>query len=147
MSAGTICSRIIVTAMPGESVRTAARRMAENEVGTVVVLHPELQGRPLGIITDRDLAVRCVARGIDPDETPISRIMTTPVVSVEEHTPLVDALSRMSGAAVRRVVVTGEEGRAVGILSLDDALDLLVVEANSLGRLLEKQRPALNLCG
>ncbi len=145
MSAGSICSRIIVTAMPGESVRTAARRMAENEVGTVVVLHPEFQGRPFGILTDRDVAVRCLARGLDPDETAISKIMSTPVQSLEEHTPLVEAISRMAAGAVRRVIVTGEEGRVVGILSLDDILDLLVLEASSLGRLLEKQRPALKV--
>jgi CBS domain-containing protein len=137
MSAGRICSRVLVTAAPEETVFTAARRMAEYDVGTVVVadgLHP-----PLGILTDRDIAIRGVAAGLDLTRTPVSRLMTTPVHAVDESTPIEQALGCMASGATRRLVVTGPEGRPVGMLSLDDVLDLISAEAGAIGRLLGKQ--------
>jgi CBS domain-containing protein len=141
MTAGTICSRVVATASPTESVRAAAQRMAENEVGTLVVIAGDGPGRALGIVTDRDIAVRCVAKNADPDKTVISKVMTAPVQSVDEHTPVEEAVSRMAVSATRRLVVTGAGQRAVGILSLDDVLDVLAEEAGSIARLLEKQKP------
>ena len=61
MSAGGICSRIIATASPDESIRAAARRMAEYDVGTLVVLKENRGCHAVGVITDRDIAIRCVA--------------------------------------------------------------------------------------
>ncbi len=69
--------------------------------------------------------------------------MTAPVQSVDEETPIEEALSRMAGAATRRLVVTGKGRSLIGILSLDDVPELLVEEAVSIGRLLEKQRPSI----
>ena len=141
MSAGRICSRVVVTASPNESIRVAAQHMAEKDVGTSVVVDPSRVPEAVGIITDRDLAMRCIAGRLDPDQTQISKVMTAPVQSVDEETPIEEALSRMAGAATRRLVVTGKGRSLIGILSLDDVLELLVEEAASIGRLLEKQRP------
>lgn len=141
MSAGRICTRTVVTVSPTETVRTAARRMAEHEVGTLVVLTPNGADRPLGILTDRDITIRAVAPGVDLDRTPVSAVMTAPVRSVDERTTIEDAILTMGRAATRRLVVTGPKGRAVGILSLDDVLDLLIGEVGPIGRLLDKQRP------
>ena len=143
MSAGRICSRVIATASPHESIRAVARRMAEYDVGTLVVLEGDGASRAIGVLTDRDIAVRCVARNLEPDQTLVSDIMTTPVQSVSEHTPIEDAISRMASAATRRLVVTGDGDRVVGILSLDDVLDLLIEETGAIGRLLEKQKPRI----
>ncbi len=141
MSAGKICNRIVVTVSPGESIRTAARRMAEHEVGTLVVVEQNGIPEAAGIITDRDIAVRCVAGGLDPEQTPVSRAMTTPVVSVDENTPIEQAVSSMATAATRRLIVTADGHRLVGILSVDDVLDLLIEEAKSIAHLLERQTP------
>ncbi len=141
MSAGKICSRVIATASPDETIRVAARRMAEFDVGTLVILGIDGQKRAVGVVTDRDMAIRCVARKLDPDQTRVSDIMTTPVQSVSEHTPIEEAISQMASGATRRLVVTGDGDRVVGILSLDDILDLLIEETGPIGRLLEKQRP------
>jgi CBS domain-containing protein len=118
--------------------------MADNDLGTLVVA--ELDGiiKAAGIVTDRDIALRCVAGNLDPDQTPVSKVMTTPVDAVEESTPIEEALRKMAGGAIRRLIVTGGEGRLVGILSLDDVLSLLVEEIESVGRLLEKQTPHLS---
>ena|SRR3990172_556711 len=141
MSAGRICSRVMATAWPTETVRVAAQRMAENDVGTLVVLEPDGASRAVGIVTDRDIAVRCVARSLDPGKTRVSTIMTAQVQSIDQEVPVEDALSRMASAGTRRLVVTGDGHAVLGILSLDDVLDLRTQEAASIGRLLEKQKP------
>jgi signal-transduction protein with cAMP-binding, CBS, and nucleotidyltransferase domain len=115
--------------------------MADNEVGTLVVVEANGPHPPIGIITDRDIAIRGVASGLDLDRTPVSQIMTTPVQSVNEATPIEQALARMASAGTRRLLVTGDRDRAVGILSLDDVLHLLSAEAGSIGRLLGAQLP------
>ena len=141
MSAGRICSRVVATATPDESVRAAARRMAEFDVGSLVVLDVNGGRRPVGIVTDRDVAIRCVAALREPDRTRVSEVMTTPVQSVAAHTPIEDAMKRMAMAATRRLVVTGDGDALVGVLSLDDVLDLFVEETGAIGRLLERQKP------
>ena len=143
MSAGRICTRIVATVSPRETVRVAARRMAEHEVGTLVVVESDGVTRPIGIVTDRDIAIRCVGGGLDPDNTPVSKMMTSPVATVEEHSSVEDAVSRMAVTSARRLVVTGDEGELVGILSLDDVIGLITDEARAVGRLLERQEPHL----
>jgi CBS domain-containing protein len=114
--------------------------MAGAEVGTVVVLGEDR--KPLGILTDRDLAVRCVAEGRDPDATDVRSVMSAPVTRVHESTPIESALARMAGARARRLVVVDDEERLVGILALDDVLELLAEEATSIGKLLSQRKSA-----
>jgi CBS domain-containing protein len=143
MSVGQICSRVVATASPTETIRVAARRMAESEVGTLVVVDAETASQPLGIVTDRDIAIRCVAARLDPDRMPVSAVMTTPVQSINVDASMDDAISKMAIAATRRLVVTGEGHGVVGILSLDDVLGLFIDEASSIGHLLERQAPRI----
>jgi CBS domain-containing protein len=117
--------------------------MAEYDVGTVVIVEGGRANRAVGILTDRDIAIRCISEQRDPESTPVSEIMTRPVQSVGEHTPIEQAVARMASAGTRRLVVTGEADRVVGILGLDDILDLLTQEATAVGRLLEKQQPRI----
>lgn len=145
MSAGRVCSRVVVTATPGESVHTAARRMADNDVGMLVVIESDGRHRAIGIVTDRDIVVRCLAGRLDPEETTVSQVMTTPVLSVNEHTPIEQALKRMAKGSTRRLVVTGVEGRPVGLLSIDDVLGLIGTEFGSIATLLDHQQPHLQV--
>jgi CBS domain-containing protein len=143
MVAGTLCRRRVATVWSGETLGTAARRMEEDEVGTLVVVEPDDTDRAVGILTDRDLALRCVARRLDPETTPVSQVMSSPVHTIDENAPIEFALSEMAAAASRRLVVTGKGDKAIGILSLDDLLGLLCEQAVSLGMLLQKQRPLI----
>lgn len=143
MTAGRLCSRILATASPDESVRAAARRMAEFDVGTLVVLKENRGSHAVGVITDRDIAVRCVAEKLDPDEALVSEVMTTPVHVVSDDTSIEEAISRMASSGTRRLIVTEDGDRVAGILSLDDILDSIVREASAIGRLLEKQQPRI----
>jgi CBS domain-containing protein len=136
MSAGRLCTRSVSIATPEESVRAAAARMREHGVGTLVVL--DAQGGVLGILTDRDVVLRVVAEGRDPEATPLGEVMSAPAHCVSESTPIEDALAHMARAATRRLVVTGDDGRLVGLLALDDVLELLAEEAGTIGHLLRR---------
>jgi CBS domain-containing protein len=116
--------------------------MAEFDVGTLVVVDGQSE-KPVGIVTDRDVTIRCLAAGHDPDQMHLREIMSSPVHSVDENTPTEEGISRMAGAGVRRIVVTGPNGVLMGLFSLDDALDLVVEEVTTIGRLLEKQAPKI----
>lgn len=139
MSTGKICSRSVVVVGPEESVREAARRMDQYGVGTLVV---QEDGQTLlGILSDRDIAIRCVARDLDPDTDTVGDVMTSPVRSVEEGTPIEDALALMAAAGVRRLPVIDEDERVIGILSVDDVLGLLSEEIATIGQLLARYEP------
>ena len=103
MSGGRICVRTVSVASPDEPVREAARRMREADVGTLVVV--DGKRNPMGILTDRDVTLRCVAEGRDPDTTSVADVMTTPVLCVSESSPIEEALGRMAGIAGRRLAV------------------------------------------
>lgn len=141
MSAGRLCTRVVVTAVPGETVRTAAIRMAGHDVGSLVVVAENEPHQVVGVLTDRDIVVRALAEELDIDRLQIGQIMSSPAQTIDESTPIEQALNRMAEASIRRVVVTGAEGRMVGLLALDDVLGLITSEAWSVGRLLTYQQP------
>jgi CBS domain-containing protein len=111
--------------------------MAEHGVGTVVVV--DGARRPIGMLTDRDIAVRVVAPGLDPNQATIGEVMSKPVHSVVEETSIESAIRGMAGATVRHAVVTDAKGKLVGILALDDLLDLLAEEVEAVGALVRSQ--------
>lgn len=140
MSVGRICSRTVILASADETVAEAAARMERQGVGTLVVT--EEDGKPAGILTDRDVALRCVGRGLDPYATDVGDAMTSPVRTVSESTAIEDALSLMASGGNRRLAVVDADERLVGIVALDDVLDLLTEEAVTIGRILHGQAPA-----
>jgi CBS domain-containing protein len=143
MTEGRLCTRVLATAAPDESIRKAAGRMAEFDVGALVVLKESRATRAVGIITDRDIVVRCVAERLDPETTTVADIMTTPVFIVRDETPVGEAIAKMAAAGTRRLVVTAEGERVAGILTLDDILSHLAQENSAIGKLLQKQQPSV----
>jgi signal-transduction protein with cAMP-binding, CBS, and nucleotidyltransferase domain len=141
MSVGRICSRVVVTASPKESVLTVARRMEGQNVGSVVIVSAD--GKPLAIVTDRDVAVRCVAHELSARDTSVSAIMTGDLRTVDESVPIEQALRTMASAGTRRLVVTGMEGKLHGVISLDDLMDLIIEEEESIGRVLRQGAPRI----
>lgn len=141
MSAGRICSRVVVFANVDETVRDGACRMRDNNVGTLVVLDDER--RPIGIITDRDIVTRVVTEDIDPAYTTLDEVMTRELRSVHESTSIEEALRVMERTGVRRLVVLTDDGSLAGILSVDDVVELLAQETGSIGRLLRREAPMI----
>lgn len=113
-----------------ESAATAARRMRDFRVGCVVVVR---DGRPVGIITDRDLAVRVVAEGRDADRTLVSEIVTYEATTVPRDAGVETAVRLMSERGVRRLPIVTDDGRVTGIVTADDLTVLLTGLLGDLG--------------
>ena len=139
MTVGRFCVREVDLADPDESVQVAANRMHSRVVGTLVVL--DENKHPIGIITDRDLAIKVVGGGKDPFTTRVREVMTTRLRTVREETPLEEALGIMRAGPFRRLPVVDAQGKLVGLLTLDDVIDLLREELDQIAELLHKESP------
>jgi CBS domain-containing protein len=111
------------TIRPTDTVHDAARQMRDGDVGAVLV---EDGGRLAGIVTDRDIVVRTIADGRDPDEVKVDEVATKDVEALTPDQSIHDAVRFMREHDVRRVPVV-QDGRPVGIVSLGD----LAVELDS----------------
>jgi CBS domain-containing protein len=98
------------------TLRDVAAIMRDGDMGAVPVVE---DGRLIGIVTDRDLVVRCVADG-KPAETPVSEAMTTDVFAVRPDDFAFEAIRLMGDKQVRRIPVVDEDGRLAGIISMAD---------------------------
>jgi CBS domain-containing protein len=122
-----------------ETALIAARRMQSRSVGSLIVV--DKQHRPQGVLTDRDLVVRVIAENHDPSETLVSQAMSRLPETIREETSIEEALRIMRCGPYRRLPVIAADGRLLGILSLDDILDLLAEEFGEIGRLIRKESP------
>jgi CBS domain-containing protein len=127
------------TAEPHESAVEAARRMRDRQVGTLIVV--DAASKPIGVLTDRDLVTRGLARGGDGDGQTIGDLMSPLPATVLETTPIEAALSHMRVGRLRRLPVVDQHGGLVGILTLDDILMLLAEEFSLIGRVLAREAP------
>lgn len=106
-----------VTSMtPTDSIAAAARAMSELNVGVIPVCDA---GKLLGVVTDRDIVIRAVAKGLD-GQAPLSGIMSKDVQTASPEDDLDDVLERMADGQIRRMPVVNAEGGLVGIVSLGD---------------------------
>jgi CBS domain-containing protein len=113
---GEFMTTRLVTMDGAETLTAAARRMRDADIGDVIVKKGE---KVTGIITDRDIAVRAVAEGIDPDDITLDQMQTYDLISVNPHDDAVAAADLMRTYAVRRLPVM-EDGRLIGLVSLGD---------------------------
>ena len=140
MPVGDFCRREPCTATPDESIREAAKRMDARGVGSLVVVDAE--GKPVGMLTDRDLVMRGLRRRRNPDATTVAELMQGEVSRVRETAPLEVAIRRMRSDAVRRIPVVDDAGRLVGILAADDVLQLASSELAGVAEAIRAQFPA-----
>jgi CBS domain-containing protein len=103
-----------------DSVRDVARRMSDWNIGAVAVLD---HGRLAGVFSERDLMSRVVAPGLNPDDTPVSSVMTRDLVVADPEENLDDALQKMHAIGSRHLPVV-EGGKLVGMISLRDLLEV-----------------------
>jgi len=141
MKAGELCIREVATATAGETVVEAAQRMAELRTGDLIVVEhrPGELPRALGIVTDRDLVVRVLAR---PDRVPatttIADVMRSGLVTANEDEDVERILVRMRDHAIRRIPIVDRRGGLRGILSLDDILRWMREQIEIASKLLER---------
>ena len=143
MTVGKICQRKVVTVLRSDEVATAAQLMRAKHIGYVVVVDPGAADdlpRPIGVLTDRDIVVTVVARETDAKVLRVGEIMTSKPVTVRETDTVDTALREMRRVGVRRLPVVGQRGELTGILSLDDVLDALAAQLQSIAGSLHKER-------
>ncbi len=99
-----------------KSALDAAKLMAEREVGSLVVMEGN---KPIGIVTDRDVMVQVVARGLEPGRVKVNEFMSKPLVTVGPDTPMIEIAKLMEEHGIRRVPVV-ERGEVVGIVTSTD---------------------------
>ncbi|MGE5626083.1 MAG: CBS domain-containing protein [Bacillota bacterium] len=141
MNIGDICSREVATIGAEDSVEEAAEMMRRLNVGTLVVT--ESQGEHaviVGIVTDRDLVMEVMAKGVEPDSVTVGEIMSNELVVAEEGDDLSDILDAMRDECVRRVPVTDGDGALVGVLALDDVLCLYARDMERMAGIVGSQR-------
>jgi CBS domain-containing protein len=100
------------------TIREAARLMGEEDVGALPIVGEA--ARLVGIVTDRDIAVRAIGRGLDPEQTSVGQIASSEVYALTPDDDLDEALQTMARAQVRRVPVVVRENELVGMVSQAD---------------------------
>ena len=140
MALGSICTRELVTLDRNASLQEAARLMRDHHVGTVVVTQNVDEALQVaGIVTDRDLAVEVLARGVDGASVSVGALLGERLVhSVSEDADVGDAIELMQASGVRRLLVRDAHGHLAGILSFDDVLHACATQLTGLAGALRK---------
>jgi CBS domain-containing protein len=134
MKLAAIMTGGIETVAPQATLAEAAKKMASQDIGSLPVCAEHR--RVVGIITDRDITVRAVARGMDPNRTRVEEVMTRDVLSCSSEAEVAEACELMERRQVRRLLVTDAADTPIGIVSLGD-IALCLRESRS-GEVLKK---------
>jgi CBS domain-containing protein len=116
MKVSEAMTRDVMLVHPNQSIREAAALMEDCDIGALPIADSD---RLVGMITDRDIAVRAVAKGLPPD-TPLSRVMSREILYCFEDDDVNNVAKNMSNIQVRRLPVVTRQKKLVGILSLGD---------------------------
>jgi len=141
MPIGEICNREVIVVQLNDTTLEAAKLMRQHHVGDVLVVEERGGARvPVGIITDRDLVVEVMAPELDPTVITVGDIMAPDLVTVKENTGVFEAIQYMRAKGVRRLPVVNESVGLVGILTLDDLLELLAEELLEIAKLVKQEQ-------
>lgn len=134
MSIASIVREKLISCAPDTLVCEVAKIMESEDVGAVLILNA---GKPIGIVTDRDLTTRCVARCLNVELTTIEEVMTPVVETILETEGIYSAIRAMRNGSIRRIVAVDEAGKATRVISFDDLFSLVAQEINDLKELVQ----------
>jgi signal-transduction protein with cAMP-binding, CBS, and nucleotidyltransferase domain len=117
-----VMSSPVITIKEDAPANRVAELMDKEDLGCIIVTNGE--GKPLGVITERDLVVRVLAKNVKPDSTKASEVMTSPLITIEPDATISDAARRMSRLNIRRLGVL-YKGQITGLLSSKDVLAVM----------------------
>ncbi|NYT16449.1 MAG: CBS domain-containing protein [Methanomicrobiales archaeon] len=140
MTVYTCAQTNVLSVKPDATVRFVAGLMNEKNIGCVVVTENH---KPVGIVTDRDIALRGEMLCGDPDTTLIGSIMTRDIVTIRKDTGIFEAIQEMKSAGVRRMPIVDGAGRLVALLTVDDLIRLLARELGDIARIIGKESPEI----
>lgn len=138
MSVLEIARDTVVTEPPDTSIADVVRTMQRESVASVVIVD---DGDPVGLVTDRDLAMLVLDAEFDAEETPVSEVVPTNLVTVDADAGVYDLVQLLSEQGVRRVPVV-DDGDLVGIISLSDVVVLLGMELQHVATAIRSAAPA-----
>jgi CBS domain-containing protein len=121
----------VITILPDQKVLDAVNLMSDKNVGCVVVVE---QDRPIGILTDRDIVLRVMAKYKDASTTAVRDVMTPNPILAPEAIGIWELIQSMKKHGVRRFPIVAGDGKLVGIITLDDLIELMGEELADLGR-------------
>lgn len=140
MSIKDICERNVVTTTKDASVYEVAKLMKKHNVGNVVVIDNQvITNQPVGILTDRDIAMKIVAEDVDARQISVRDIMAENPLILHANQSINEALDMMCAKGVRRAPISDDTHKVVGIASIDDLFIMLAEEMGSLSKLIRKQ--------
>ncbi|MBN2115563.1 MAG: CBS domain-containing protein [Anaerolineales bacterium] len=120
----TKCSDImtedLVYCMPGDTVSEVARLMKKEDIGPVLIIDGDKSRTLVGIVTDRDLVLKVIAEGMDPQKTKVNDVMSKKLVTCYADDDIEQAMNAMAQFQLRRIPVVGENMKLVGIISQAD---------------------------
>jgi CBS domain-containing protein len=141
MRIGDIGTRDVIQCTRTTTALELARIMRSSHVGDVVVVdQPNGHKIPVGIVTDRDLAVEVMARERNPATVTAGELMGAELVTTAEENDIYEVVELMRFKGVRRVPVVDEQGGLSAIVTLDDLLNLIGGELTLLGRVISRER-------
>ena len=136
MHIGEICTRSVVTCRRDASVLELAQLMRDHHVGDVIVVD-EHAGvvTPVGVVTDRDLVIEVMAKGVSPDSLRAEDLIAVEIVTAFESELMYDAIWHMRGKGIRRLPVVDAHNHLVGVLTTDDVTRFLAEQLSDLARI------------
>jgi CBS domain-containing protein len=141
MQLNSFCMLDVECCSPRTTVQEAAQVMRRKHTGDLVVVDDdERRPSPLGIITDRDIVVEVLGRGLDPAVTTVGSLIRTPVVVAEGSEDSTQVLERMRTHGVRRIPVVGAGGKLIGIVTVDDILKRLAADVTLLTEVISHEQ-------
>ncbi|MGR8934690.1 MAG: CBS domain-containing protein [Gammaproteobacteria bacterium] len=141
MSIGTICNREVVIVGKNDTLLEAAQLMRDYHVGDVVVVE-ERDGRryPLGVLTDRDIVIELIAKDVATDAVMVGDVVGVAVALAREDDDIGETIKFMRQKGVRRLPVVDGLGALIGIVTLDDLIDIIAEQMQDLAALIGKQQ-------
>ena len=126
MKVGEYCNRAVTTIDSDADLTAAAHMMRDHHVGFLIVLAAGgIAREPVGVLTDRDIVLQVLAKNVDPASLTVGDIMTRDPMIAREEDDLGELLQGLRLAGIRRVPVVDSQGVLVGIISVDDAIEVI----------------------
>lgn len=138
MPIGDLCTNKFFTIDRTSTLQSAATLMKKHHTGGLIVVDVIPRGKPVGILTDRDIVLGAVAENL-PMTTKVEEIMSKKIVKVSEHEGIAFVVHKMQEEGVRKMIVVDAAGNTCGMVSADDILQLVAQELSDLGTLMSRQ--------
>ena len=141
MTLKTICNREVLIAQKNDTLGEAAKLMREYQIGSIVVIEEQNGVRyPVGLVTDRDIVIEVIAKEVDINSVTLGDVMYRDIILGKENDDVNETIKIMRQRGIRRLPVVDDSGALVGIVTMDDLIDLIAEQLKDIATLIGKQQ-------